>query len=139
MILETLLVVEPFTHAGETYERGDRLPVRHRWVRNVARENPTRFRMEYATEDVDLRWLASIEDDSEERYHAVLASREAEKARRERTLRDELKTQEAPQPDLEHRFKKQQAEDRKREEQMREEREREEIERAVELQGGFHF
>lgn len=139
LIMESLLVVEPFTHAGETYERGDRLPLRHRWVRRVVAERPEWFRMEYAPEPVDLEWLASIEDDSEERYKALLRAREADKARQAQALRDELKAQDAPQPELERRFKKQEAERKKREEQMREEREREEIERAVELQGGFHF
>ena len=61
LITETLLVVERFKHGGEEYERGDRLPVRHRWVRRVARENPEWFRMEYAPEDVDLALLDSIE------------------------------------------------------------------------------
>ena len=48
LITETLLVDTPFVHAGDQYERGDRLPVRHRWVRRVAREHhPEWFRMEY--------------------------------------------------------------------------------------------
>ena len=63
--------------------------------------------MEIAPEPVDLKWVASIEDDSEERYKAVLAAREAEKERRERAVRDELKEQNAGQPDLEKRYAKQ--------------------------------
>jgi len=58
---------------------------------------------------------------------------------RERAVRDELKEQNARQPDLEKRYAKQEGDRKKREEQAREERKREEIERAVELQGGFHF
>jgi hypothetical protein len=46
VITETVLISEPFKHAGQQYVRGDRLPLRHRWVRNVARENPSWFRME---------------------------------------------------------------------------------------------
>src|SRR6187399_1985222 len=78
-IREVLLVFEPFKHAGEPYERGDRLPIRHRWVRRVAREHPDWFRMEYAPEEIDLDWLDSVEDDSEARYQAVLRAREEEK------------------------------------------------------------
>ena len=61
--LDTLLVTAPFKHAGETYERGDRLPVRHRWVRRVADEQPELFAMEFAPEPVDRAWLAELEDD----------------------------------------------------------------------------
>jgi hypothetical protein len=120
-------------------ERGDRLPLRHRWVRRVVAEQPELFRMEFAPEPVDLEWVASIEDDAEERYRAVLAAREAEKARQERARRDELKAQDAPQPDLEGRFKKQEAERKKKEEQAREDVERERLEQRVELTGGFHY
>ena len=95
--------------------------------------------MGFAPEPVDLEWVASIEDDSEERYKALLRAREAEKARQAQALRDELKAQDAPQPELERRFKKQEAERKKREEQMREEREREKLERRIELTGGFHY
>ena len=122
LITETVLVSEPFTHAGETVRAGDRLPLRHRWVRRVVAEQPELFRMEFAPEPVDLEWVASLEDDAEERYRAVLAAREAEKARQEQARRDELKAQDAPQPELERRYAKQEAERKKREEQAREER-----------------
>jgi hypothetical protein len=75
LIPVTLLVVERFKHKGEEYDRGDRLPLRHRRVRRVASENPELSRIEYAPEDVDLHWLASLEGDSEERYKAVLRAR----------------------------------------------------------------
>lgn len=136
LITEALLVDTPFVHAGEQYELGDRLPVRHRWVRRVAREHPEWFRMEFAPEDVDLRWLDSIDEESEARYHAVLAARETKKARRERVLREELKEQERPQPELERRLAKQEAEKRKQEERVREERKRAEIEQKIELARG---
>ena len=137
-IEETLLVVERFKHGGMDYERGDKLPVRHRWVRRVAREHPDWFRMEYAPEDVDVRWLDSIEDDSEERYQAVLRAREAERARQERALREELKEQGRAQPELERAYKRQEDEKRKREEKAREERKREETERMIELRTGYN-
>jgi hypothetical protein len=44
-----------------------------------------------------------------------------------------------PASPTEKRYAKQEGDRKKREEQAREERKREEIERAVELQGGFHF
>jgi hypothetical protein len=138
-ITETVLVFEPFVHAGDQYVHGDRLPVRHRWVRRVAREHPDWFRVEYAPEDIDLHWLDSMEDDAERRYQAVVRAREEAKARGERALREELTEQTRSQPDLERRLVKQEAEQRKREEQMREERKREEAERAIELRGGFNF
>ena len=78
LIAETLLVVEPFTHAGEQYERGDRLPLGHRWVRRVVAEQPELFRMEYAPEPVDLEWVASAS-----------RSRKAERKKREERAREE--------------------------------------------------
>jgi hypothetical protein len=139
LITDTLLVVERFKHGGEEYERGDRLPVRHRWVRRVVAEHPDWFRAEYAPEDVDLHWLASLEDDAEERYKAVLRAREEGKARHERAQRAELEEQNASQPDLERRYRKQEADREREREKAREEREREKVEQAVELLGGYHF
>jgi hypothetical protein len=136
LITETVLVFEPFKHGDMDYERGDRLPVRHRWVRRAAREHPEWFRMEYAFEDVDLVWLDSLEDESEQRYQAVLRAREAEKERRERALKAELAEQNRAQPELERRFAKQEAERKQREQKAREEREREEVERNIEFARG---
>jgi hypothetical protein len=134
LITDTLLVVERFKHGGDEYERGDRLPAHHRWVRRVAREDPELFAVEYAPEPVDLSWLAGLEDDSELRYR----NREAEKARQERARRDELEAQDAPQPELERRDAKQEAERKKRDEQAREDVEREKLERRIELTAGYH-
>jgi hypothetical protein len=139
LITETLLVFEAFKHKGEEYSRGDRLPVRHRWVRRVVAEHPDWFRVEFAPEDVDLHWLASLEDDAGERYQAVLRAREEGKARHERAQRDELAEQSRSQPDLERRYAKQEAEREREREQVRGEREREKTEQAVELLGGFYF
>lgn len=137
LITETVLVFEPFKHGDMDYQRGDRLPIRHRWVRRVAREHPDWFRMEYAPEDVDLGLLDSLEVEAEERYQAVLRAREAEKARRERALKAEFAEQNRAQPELERRLAKQEAEQRKQEEKAREERKREEIERNIELARGY--
>ena len=143
-IEDTLLVVAPFQgQNGTQYLPGDRLPIRHRWVRRLAAEHPEFFVMEFATEPLDLRWLASIEADAEERYEAVKRLREAEKGQRERALRQELKEQEAPQPVLERRFRQQENERARREREAREEREREELESRIEIAGdlrsGFNW
>jgi hypothetical protein len=107
------------------YVAGDRVPTRHRSIRRIAAASPQFFAMEYGTEPLDLQWLASIEADAEGRYEAVKRRREAEKDQRERALRDELKSQNRSQPELERRFEKQEAERRRWEEEAREECERE--------------
>jgi hypothetical protein len=94
---------------------------------------------EFAPEDVDLRWLDSLEDEAEQLYQAVLRARKEVKAREERALREELVEQTRGQPGLERAYAKQEDEQRKREEKVREERKREEVERAIELRGGFNF
>jgi len=125
-IEDTLLVVQPFQgRNGTEYVPGDRLPIRHRWVRRLAAEHPQWFVMEYATEPLDVDWLASLEADSEARYETVKRLREAEKGQRKRALRRELKEQEAPQPVLERRFRQQERERERREQEAREKRERE--------------
>jgi hypothetical protein len=141
LITETLLVTAPFKDRGVEYLRGDRVPVRHLHIRQIARERPELFRMEYATEELDLEWLAGLEADFEEQYRAVKHAREKEKDRRKRALRQELETQDIPQHDLERRFAKQEREREKREQDAREEREREAVERNIALIGesGFHF
>jgi hypothetical protein len=143
-ITDTLLVVESFKdRSGTEYLPGDRVPIRHRNIRRLAAEQPELFVMEFATEPVDLEWLAELEVKYEEKYRVVKQARDGEKDRRERALRDELKEQNRSQPELERRFEKQEAERRRREEEAREEREREELEREIaltsDLRGGFHF
>jgi hypothetical protein len=143
LVTDTLLVVESFKSDGVEYLAGDRVPTRHRAIRRIAAASPQFFAMEYGTEPLDLRWLASIEAEAEGRYEAVKRLREAEKGQRERALREELKSQDRGQPELERRFEKQEAERRRREEEAREEREREKLEREIEfssdLKSGFHF
>jgi hypothetical protein len=133
---------ESFKHDGTEYVAGDRVPVRHRAIRRIAAQSPQFFRMEFATADLDLEWLASLEVDAEGRYEAVKRRREGEKDRRERALRDELKSHDRRQPELERRFKEQEAERRRREKEVREEIERREIEREIEyssdLRSGFN-
>jgi hypothetical protein len=141
-IEDTLLVVAAFKDRGTEYLPGDRVPLRHRRIRQLAAERPEWFRMEYGTEELDLEWLAGLEADFEQNYEAANRAREAEKARQERAVRDELKAQDAPQPELERRFKRQEQEDAERKRKAREERERDLLEKQVALTGhlrdGFH-
>lgn len=142
-IEDTLLVVAAFKHEGTEYLAGDRLPIQHRWVRRLASAQPELFVMEFATEPVDQVWLAGLEPAFEERYEAALRARNGRKERQERALRAELEEQNRGQPDLERRFKKQEAERRRREEEKRAEREREAIEQNLaargELVSGFNY
>jgi hypothetical protein len=143
-ITDTLLVVTPFKDRnGTEYLAGDRAPIRHRWIRRLAAEQPELFVMEHETEPVDLEWLAGLEVDAEGRYEAVKRLRDAEKDRRHRALREELEAQDRGQPGLQRRFKEQEKERERREQEALEEREREEVEREVAsaggLQSGFHF
>jgi hypothetical protein len=140
LISETLLVVAPFKDRGVEYLRGDRVPVRHRRIRQIARDHPELFAMEFASEPVDPEWLANLDLEYEERYLQVKRGREEQKARQKRAIRQELESQDLPQPVLERRFREQQEEEEKRKQQVREEREREVVERDVALTGeGFHF
>jgi hypothetical protein len=146
LITETLLVTVPFKDRGVDYVVGDRVPVRHRAIRRLAAQHPSWFAMEFAPEDLDLEWLADIEEEAEEKYKVQKRLGEEAKARQKRAIRHELDAQDQPRPgelDLERRFKKQEAEEKKRKEKMREEREREAVESQVTLTGnylsGFHF
>jgi hypothetical protein len=142
-IEDTLLVVSHFQDRGVDYRPGDRLPLRHRRVRQLAAERPELFRMEFSTEPVDLNWLAGLEAGFEERYQAVKREHERQKDRQERALREELQEQNRGQPELERRFKKQEGERKRREREAREEREREALESRIEIGGdlrsGFNF
>jgi hypothetical protein len=62
--------------------------------------------MEYASEPVDLEWLAGLEALFEGRYREFKHAREKEKVRQQRNLREELETQDVPQHDLERRYAK---------------------------------
>jgi hypothetical protein len=144
LVTETLLVVAPFKDRGVEYLAGDRVPVRHLRIRQIARENPEFFRMEYASEDLDLEWLAGLEVLFEDRYRELQQAREKEKVRQQRAIREELDSQDPPQPELEKRFRRQQEEEEKRKQQVREERERESVEEKIAIVGdgyrsGFNF
>jgi hypothetical protein len=141
LISETLLVVAPFKDRGVDYVPGDRLPIRHLHIRQIAREHPELFAMEYAIEPVDLEWLAGLEVLFEDRYREFKHAREKEKVRQQRAIRQELESQDIPDHELEKRFKKQEAEREKREQEAKEERERESVERNIAVIGesGFHF
>jgi hypothetical protein len=143
-IEDTLLVVASFKDRnGTEYLPGDRLPIRHRWVRQLAAEQPELFVMEFATEPVDLDWLSRLGAMYEERYLAAKRARDGQEERRQRALRQEMEEQEAPQPELERGFKQQEKERKRREQEAREEREREALEREIELAGdlrsGFNY
>ena len=138
-IEDTLLIVAPFKRDGVEYQVGDRVPVRHRAIRRIAAERPEFFAMEYASEDLDLEWLAGLEADAEARYQAVKRIRDGEAERRERALRQELEDQ-VGQPDLERRFKEQERKRKQREQELREERDRERLEEQVPFtMGGFNY
>jgi hypothetical protein len=144
LITETLLVVEPFKDRGTDFLRGDRVPLHHRRIRQLAAKEPGWFRMEYAPEEVDLGWLAGLEAEYEDRYHVVKREREEAKVRQERALREEIASQDRPQTELERRFKRQEDAERKRKEEIREEREREKVEQQAAIIGdgplsGFHY
>jgi hypothetical protein len=139
LITETLLVVTPFKDRGVEYRAGDHVPVRHRRIRQVAREHPSWFRAEYETTEVDLAWLASLDAEAEGRYEAVKRLEGAEKAQRERALRQELQDQDKGQGDLERRFEHQENERKRQEQELAAEREREALEAQTALTSGFHY
>jgi hypothetical protein len=143
LVIDTLLVVEPFRSGEVDYRAGDRVPTRHRAIRRIAAAHPEWFRMEYATAELDLKWFASLEAGFEEKYQAAKRARDGQEERRERALRQEMKEQDAPQPELERRFKHQEEERKRHEQEAREEREREALESRIEFAGdltsGFNF
>jgi hypothetical protein len=144
LITETLLVTAPFKDRGTDYVPGDRVPVRHRRIRQIARENPQWFRMEFETAEIDLELLAKLDAEFESKYRTMKQAREEEKIRRKRALRRELEEQDIPDHELEKRFAAQEREREKGEREMKEEREREKVERDIAIAGdqhrsGFHF
>ena len=101
---------------------------------------PTGFESSSRPRMSTCKWLASLEDEAEERYQA----RTPPPARKRRPGRSahcaRTPRRASPQPaQLERGLKKQEAEQRKREDEAREERKREEAERAIQLRGGFNF
>src|SRR5262245_8570439 len=140
LVESSLLVVEPFTDSrGDEWRPGDRAPLTRRSVRVAAKTNPERFRMEYETQPLDEGWLREVDEGYERRYAEAKRHHDGAEERRQKALREELKAQSKPQPELERRFKLQEAERKKREADAREELERRKIEHELEHGlSGFH-
>jgi hypothetical protein len=138
----SLLVVEEFTDSsGTEWRRGDRASLARAAVRRAATERPALFRVEFATEpfDPEAEWFTAIVEEAEARYAQVKHRREGEAESREKALREEMKQQHRGQPDLERRYREQEAKKAERLKQARDEQERQAIERELELGAlGFH-
>jgi Skp family chaperone for outer membrane proteins len=138
----SLLVVQEFTDsAGSEWRPGDRASLARAAVRRAATERPALFRVEYATEELDpeAEWFTAIVEEAEARYAQVKHRREGEAESREKALREEMREQQRGQPDLERRFREQEAAKEERLMQARDEQERRQIEAELELGFmGFH-
>jgi hypothetical protein len=141
-VVSTLLVVEPFTDsAGSEWRPGDRAPLARAAVRRAATERPKLFRVEYATEELDPSeaWFVAIVEEAEARYAQAKRRREGEAENREKALREEMREQQRGQPDLERRYREQEAAKAERLKRARDEQERQAIERELEFGFlGFH-
>jgi hypothetical protein len=116
----TLLVLEQFSDpAGTAWRPGDRAPLHRRAVRQAAMYRPELSAVEYATEPVDQVWLAELDKRYDAEYEQAKERRGERKAREQQALVDELKAQDAPQAELERRFKKQEKERADREKRRR--------------------
>jgi hypothetical protein len=134
----SLLVVEEFTDSsGHEWRSGDRAPLARRAVREAARARPAAFVVEFATEpfDPEAEWFTAIAEEAEARYAQAKHRREGEAESREKALREELREQQRGQPDLERRFREQEAAKEERLKQAHDEQERRQIE--AELEFGF--
>jgi hypothetical protein len=138
----SLLVLEQFRDsAGTTWQPGDRAPLASRAVREAATQNPAWFVAEFSTEPFDpsADWFRELDESHERRYAELKRHRDGAEERRQRALREELRAQDTAQPELERRFKKQEAERAERAEKAREERERQQIEHEIAFYGGLGF
>jgi hypothetical protein len=138
----SLLVVEEFTDSsGTEWRRGDRASLARAAVRRAATERPELFRVEYATEpfDPEAEWFLAIVEEAEARYAQAKHRREGEAESRATALREEMREQQRGQPDLERRFREQEAAKAERLKRARDEQERRQIEAELELGAlGFH-
>jgi hypothetical protein len=138
----SLLVVEEFTDSsGTEWRSGDRASLARAAVRRAATERPALFRVEYATEpfDPEAEWFTAIVEEAEVRYAQAKHRREGEAESREKALREEMREQQRGQPDLERRFREQEAAKEERLKQARDEQERRQIEAEIEFGIlGFH-
>jgi hypothetical protein len=140
----SLLVIEQFKDpAGGEWKPGDRAPLARRAIREAVRARPELFMVEYETlpvTEADLDgWLAQVDTDYQQQYEQIKAVRDGAEQREQAALHAELEQQERGQPELERRFKKQEAERAKQEKALQEQRERRQIENQIEFQSGFHI
>jgi hypothetical protein len=129
----TLLVTEGFKDdaTGATYQAGDRAPLHYRSVRQHALEHPEAFRVEFATEPLDLDWLREIHEIHEANYvrtRQSMAAREGEAMRAEWAAQEESKRRSGS---LEKRYREQEKRDKERLAAMKDELERQRYERLV--------
>ena len=102
-------------------------------------ERPELFVMEYETAPVDLDWLRELDQRYEAEFQQAKKKRDEREAECEKALREEMKAQDAPQPELERRYEKQEKERAEREKKAREERERQKLEGELAFQRGSGF
>jgi hypothetical protein len=140
LIESSLLVVADFRDsAGTAWRTGDRAPLACRAIREAARAHPDWFLVEFSTEPFDAQadWFREVEDRFQAQYEEAKRYRDGAEERRQRALREELRTQDAAQPGPERRFKAQEKERAEREKRRREELERRQIESELELASRF--
>jgi hypothetical protein len=143
LVEESVLVTVDFTDAaGTEWRAGDRASLRHRAVREAVKREPSWFRQEFETVEVDLDLIHRLDEQFEAEFERVKRERAEVGKRRERALRDELAEQERGQPELEKRWAQQEKERAGREKRMREDRERQGIEAELarrDFRSGFHW
>jgi hypothetical protein len=145
MIESSLLVVEAFRDSsGFEWKPGDRALLRNRHVREAALTNPSWFRIEFETADVDLDWLREVGEKYEAEYEQAKRRRDERKAREKRALQEELKAakeaQDSPeQKRLERALERQEKEKEEAGKRLREEHERRVIENELAYFGGQGF
>jgi hypothetical protein len=143
-IVTSLLVVQGFRDAasGIDYRPGDRAQLRHRSIRLAALAQPELFAAEFATEPVDLVWLADLHQRAEEQYLQAKLTHEGLRQRKEREEREELEEGKARKRDsdkLERRYAQEQERREEKEREQRELRERQALEATLDLESGFHY
>jgi hypothetical protein len=125
--------------SGTEWRAGDRASLRHRAVREAVKAQPSWFRQEFETVEVNLKLVHRLDEQFEAEYEQAKRHRDGAEERRVAALRAELAEQERGQPDLERRYKQQEKERAELQQKAREKWEREQIERELELgRPGFH-
>jgi hypothetical protein len=145
MIESSLLVVEAFRDSsGFEWKAGDRALLRNRHVREAALANPSWFRIEFETADVDLAWLRELDAGYEAEFIEAKRRRDERKAREKRAVQEELKAAKEAQDSAEQKRLKRALEQQEREKEeavkrLQEERERRAIETELAYFGGQGF